>query len=103
MPVRDEGKIRVLEFGTGDISIAPMFKEKDMPCDCVGFVQHVPGEIGRYTKDLYDKIADEVDTRVVMMFDKVDSLVVLIEQLQAIKDNWGKTFEHNVEKGDSLI
>jgi len=82
-----ENKILILEFGDGDILIAPGKKRDDDTPTC-SFIQGECGEIGRFNHGMVAKQDTELDTRVRFVFKKVQSLDVLIEQLQIVKKSF---------------
>jgi len=93
MPIKDNDGVRVLEFGYGDIIIAPSMVDEKL--NSVIFVQDsICREIGeKNTHGVNGKSHRELDTRVVMHFENIESLDVLIEQLQDVRKNFNQTVE----------
>jgi hypothetical protein len=83
--IYDEGKTRILEFGEGDIVVALAYQQ-DQTENEVAFVQSYPGKIGESDRISLGTYTGEVDTRVRMIFHRVDSLDVLIRKLTELKE-----------------
>lgn len=76
-----EGKAKV-NFGTGDILITPLVKE-DFSNGCIVLQNKGTHTIGEFTStDNFQK--EETDT--LITFTKIESIDVLIERLQKLKD-----------------
>jgi len=93
MPIKDDDNIRVLEFGIGDIIIAPAMVDDKL--NSVIFVQdNVCHEVGRVNiHGVIGKSHRELDTRVAMHFNSSESLDVVIRALEEVK----KYFNEKVE------
>jgi hypothetical protein len=76
---------RQLEFGSGDINVAQGLIEGDNVLGVVCFSQKEPAPIG--SRGLYDKYqkVEMTETPVRMVFEKVESIDVIIEALQETK------------------
>ncbi|BDI33427.1 hypothetical protein CCAX7_54780 [Capsulimonas corticalis] len=80
----DDGSL-ILHFGSGDIAICPS-KGLDRECeDEIAFIVHEPGEVGRYYGEWKGKSTSELNTPVRMIFDTVDALDVVVEQLTTLR------------------
>jgi len=76
-----EGKA-VVQFGTGDILITPIAKE-DLSKGCVVLQNKGTHVIGEYT-DATDFVGEKTDT--IISFTKTESIDVLIERLEVVKE-----------------
>ena len=87
MPIVDIEKSKQLEFGSGDIEVAPGLLTADDIVGAVCFFQReTPNPIGE--KSDYFKpyqVVDLKDTPVRMLFEKVESIDVVIRALEQAK------------------
>jgi len=93
MPIKDDDGVRVLEFDYGDIIVAPsMVGEK---LNSVIFVQDsICREIGeKNTHGVNGKSHRELDARVAMHFENIESLNVVISALEEVRKNFNQTVE----------
>jgi len=93
MPIKDDENVRVLEFGSGDIIVAPAMLDDKL--NSVIFVQDtICREIGSVnTHGVIGKSHRELDTKVVMHFSNIESLDVVITALKEVR----KYFDEKVE------
>jgi len=93
MPIKDDDGVRVLEFGYGDIVVGTAMLENKL--NSLVFIQnnicHKIGEMN--THGINGKNHSELDTKVMMHFDSIESLDVVIGRLQYIRDNFNQTVE----------
>jgi hypothetical protein len=76
---------RQIEFGVGDINVASGLLKSDDVLGVVCFSQKDPGHIG--SPGVYEKYqeVDMIETPVRLVFEKVESIEVLIKSLQEAK------------------
>lgn len=84
--IYDDGDVRVLDFGTGDIGVGTASMEYARFEDMIVFFPTPEGTIGRSHSNK-GKTDEEVGTRVKFIFKKVESIDVLLRQLQKIKND----------------
>lgn len=86
MPIYEAAKSLVLHFGYGDITVANgRNAEKDYE-DEICFVRQEPHAIGEENAALIGKATDAIDCTVRLIFDKIESLDVVIEELQRLRE-----------------
>lgn len=93
MITKTEEGIPVAIFGEGDILISVaivdkciMGKNEIEKAHCLLFTQDMPGEIGRDHPEMIGvKLFDEIPKDLIFVFDKSESIDVLIERLQTVK------------------
>jgi hypothetical protein len=104
MPICDEqlnngNNIKKLIFGTGDIRVNPTRPEDSEFENGISFAADTEcREIGSHHSDQAGKRIDEVDTHVHMIFENIESLDVVIEELQGIR---GRMVEASQQKAGS--
>jgi len=93
MPIKDDEGVRMLEFGYGDIIVAPSMVDGKL--NSVVFVQDsVCREIGEINiHGVIGKSHRELDTRVAMHFENIESLNVVIRALEEVRNNFNQTVE----------
>lgn len=89
-PIRDDGHVRLVEFGDGGVvvsraSLPGQPQDELILADAGG--PH-PTQIGD-TADPSPLSSDDPHVRVRMIFRNRDSLDVVIEELQTLRDCWG--------------
>ena len=90
MPILQKGPTITAFFGTGDIAICvgrDADGDPNAPENEVVLVRANPHEIGEWTLAFDGKTSDEVDAPIRMVFDKVESVNVMIERLHAVRSN----------------
>jgi hypothetical protein len=85
MPILDLGTTKQLEFGTGDIEVAPGLLQLDETVGVVCFTQTAAKPIGVHTDYEEHKLMPIEETPVRMTFEKIESIDVLILALQEAK------------------
>ena len=93
MPIKDDDGMKVLEFGYGDIIVAPSMVDGKL--NSIVFVQDsICREIGeRNTHGVIGKSHRELDTRVAMHFENLESLNVVIRALKEVRQYFNLTVE----------
>ena len=93
MPIKDDDGVRVLEFGYGDIIVAPAMLDNKL--NSVIFVQDsVCREIGEInTHGVNGKSHRELDTGVAMHFENIESINVVIGALEEVRQCFNQTVE----------
>jgi hypothetical protein len=87
MPIVNINESKQLEFGHGDIEVAPALLQTDEVVGAVCFFQReTVNTIGEHTDYEPNKTVDVEDTPVRMIFDKVESIDVVIWALQKAKE-----------------
>lgn len=83
MIIIDNG-VTILEFGDGDIFVGGGYLvERKTPS--VSFMQNEKGEMGREWPEAIGKIDTDLNVKVRMIFNKIESIDIVIEQLQIAK------------------
>lgn len=85
MPIIDEYGSRQLHFGSGDISVGGGTLAMDEVVGVITFQKQLPQEVGTRTENEPGHVLDPSETPVRMTFDRVESVDVVIRQLQEIK------------------
>ena len=88
MGIETVGKLKVLTFGTGDILVSntkDSMEDKDRTG--VSFAQQNPSEIGEKVHGQKSENVYESDSEVFMRFEKVESVDVVIEALENIRQD----------------
>lgn len=86
MIINKENNIE-LKFGTGDINVLTgyVIENEDRVIGYVGFRNQTPREIGLKNGDDVSNIKSLDDMPIVMVFDKVESIDIVIEALNKAK------------------
>jgi hypothetical protein len=84
--IRDEENCRVLEFGTGDILVSIAKLNDNQYDNCLCFSPQDPGPVGVEYPEHIGKTAEELKTKVMMVFNSVESLQVVTHFLDIIKE-----------------
>ena len=89
MGIETVGKLKVLTFGTGDILVSNTKDSKeDKVRTGVSFMQqNPPREIGEEAPEQIGENVYESDSEVFMRFEKVESVDVVIEALENIRQD----------------
>ena len=98
--IQMDDSIQLFEFGYGDILIAAgTLKDTGVPT--VSFIQQEPGEVGRYIDTSSKRKDIDLDVRARMIFTRIESIDLIIEQLDIAKDIFLQRFPDRVVKGYS--
>jgi hypothetical protein len=85
MPIYKAAGSLVLHFGHGDITVGSGRNiEKDYE-DELCFVRQAPHKIGEQNEEVIGRATDAIDCPVRFVFDKIESLDVVIEELQKLR------------------
>lgn len=85
MAIVDIGNSKQLEFGYGDIKVSPALLKTDVIIGAVCFFNQVPHPIGEYEKHTPNEEKKIEETPVRMIFEKVESIDVVIWALEQAK------------------
>lgn len=85
MPIVDIGESKQLEFGYGDIKISPALLKLDEIVGAVCFFNQEPRQIGEQEKHSPNEEKTIEETPVRMIFEKVESIDVVIWALEQTK------------------
>lgn len=86
MPIYEAAGSLILHFGHGDIAVCNgRNAEKDYE-DEICFIRQEPHRIGESGDGLIGQVTDAVDCPVRFIFDKVESLDVVIEELGKLRE-----------------
>lgn len=85
--IKCQDGVYILEFGTGDIAINNAYQCNDETelLNEVNFCQGETGEIGRNLEDNIGKTSDDLGVAVRMIFNKAESVQVVIDALEHCK------------------
>lgn len=87
MAIVDEGNTKVCRFGTGDILVSTVKQSAEMTYEnSVSFSKYEKHPVGTTHEELIGKSLEEVDCHALMIFEKRESLDVVIEALQFIRE-----------------
>ncbi|WP_372011393.1 hypothetical protein NBRC13296_12595 [Paenibacillus chitinolyticus] len=86
MPIKTDNNIKYLQFGYGDIFVAELKDDSSKLTYGAAFIQSEPREISEEWKEVVGTSLDNLDTHVIMRFDRIASLDVVIEILKEIKE-----------------
>jgi hypothetical protein len=85
MPIVTKDNTKYLQFGYGDIFVGEAKDSETGMTYGVAFVLSEPRDIGAEWNEVKGLTLDQLDTHVIMQFDKIESLDVVIETLQDIR------------------
>ncbi|MGG1662908.1 hypothetical protein [Brevibacillus sp. NRS-1366] len=85
MPIIDEYGSRQLHFGSGDISVGGGTLAMDEVVGVITFQQQVLQEVGTRSENEPGHALEPNETPVRMTFDRVESIDVVMRQLQEVK------------------
>lgn len=85
--ITQENNMVILEFGIGDIGVANFHEGDNTPLENrVFFWQGKPGKIGRWCcHEVADKAVEEMNAKVMMIFNKPESVQIVIDSLEYCK------------------
>ena len=88
MIFKDEHGINVVQFGTGDVLVAAGTLKSEEPKEVVSvsFCQKDSGEIGVKYPELSGKFDCDINGHTRFVFTKVESIQVVIEELEKAKE-----------------
>ena len=82
-----------LIFGHGDICVAPGLQKGQPRMDNMLFFLDEPHEVGTWRHDKAGESNETLDTKVRMIFENVESLDVVIERFQHLRNRMAETQE----------
>lgn len=98
MPIVKIKESTQLEFGTGDIEVAPGLLDQEQLTGAVCFLRREPSLIGTHTDFEPNQAIEITDTPIRMVFTRTESIDVIINALEITKQMMLDKMNFNMEE-----